>query len=492
LPTDSRVFPFGRLFLTCWLIYAVHWAPFMVREEFPAITLATSATLNVERFVGWTGDIFRVPDGRAFINNNPGASIVGAVPLILARPALDRLERWNDTDPESRERAQHASDFPASPAVQARREWYFMAVGFLTAAGVMASVSALAATALGWTLWSSGVTRSAAIAASLAYGFPTPILVRTSYLNHNLLVCQAGLLAALLLWDQNRRPVAVSRAAAAGALAGFAVLCDYSGVLVLGAIGLYAWLRAGDARDIRLRFTVAAAYGAGAAPMLIALAAYQHWAFGYSALPSQTFMPAIEQTARGYRGMDWPSLDLMWMNFFDRRFGLFVVCPLLSLALVAPMVRRGRFRLPGREMWLALLFFGGLTLFCAANQYSRLQWNTGIRYLVPAVPGLLLLSLQVLQLAPVTIQLLVLAASFLMAWSPAATGILLSDQPASLGELQLSWLHRMAAYGAIAHPGRATAILLAATAGAVVFIWRREIGHAPTTVAPGAAKSRRQ
>jgi hypothetical protein len=36
----------------------------------------------------WTEDIFSGPRGGAYINNNPGASLTGAVPLLLLRPIL--------------------------------------------------------------------------------------------------------------------------------------------------------------------------------------------------------------------------------------------------------------------------------------------------------------------------------------------------------------------------------------------------------------------
>ena len=132
---DPRVLERGfflRLFVSCWLIYAVHWAPFMIREQFPALTLANSGTLNVERFLGWSPDIFPGPRGGAFINNNPGASIVAAVPLWVARPALTVIERWNDALPSSAALRARA-EFSRSSAVQGRREWYFMAVAFVAA-----------------------------------------------------------------------------------------------------------------------------------------------------------------------------------------------------------------------------------------------------------------------------------------------------------------------------------------------------------------------
>lgn len=479
----------ARPFFLCWLLYAVHWAPFMIREQFPAITLATAGTLNVERFVGWSPDIFRGPNGGAFINNNPGASIAGALPLVIARPVLSALERWNDAHPSSIARAE-SPDAAERPAVRGRREWYFLAVAFLTAAGVMAPASALTVTALAATMAARGVPRATAVSAGILLGFATPVFVRTSYLNHNLLVCHAGFMAALLLYGGRSQRLRVGRAAIAGALAGFAVLCDYSGVLVLAAGGIYVWLRSGDTESTYgSRLRPVAAYGAGALPLLLTLAAYQWWAFGHSVLPSQHFMPAIEETNRGYRGMSWPSFELLWMNFFDPRFGLFAVCPLLLLGLAAPFVRGARVKLPQREMWVILGIFGALTLFCAANQYSRLQWTTGIRYLLPAVPGLLLLSLQVLQTWPEALQRAIAAASLLFAWIPAVTHQSPPWLLSSAGDFQLSWVRRMAEYGALSHPAAVSAAVLLTTGIAATLTWRNH-GARIQTRANGAASNR--
>lgn len=459
----------------------------MIREQFPAITLATQGTLDVARFAGWSGDIFLRPDGRAFINNNPGASLVGALPLIVARPVLDQVERWNSRSPSRASLRSTAELGAAAPAqFRERREWYILAVAFLTAAFAMAPISALTVTMLARSLAVSGAPTGGAILAAISFGFATPVFVRTGYLNHNLLVCHAGLLAGLLLWNGGSQRRSDLRILAAGALAGFAVLCDYSGILVLGTGGLYAWLRAGDVTSsARERLRGVSPYVLGAAPFLLGLGAYQWWAFGASTLPSQHFMPAIEETRRGYRGMDWPSLDIAVMNFFDPRFGLFAVCPLLILSFAAPFVRQARRRVPHREMWLMFLFFGAFTLFCAANQYSRLQWNTGIRYLVPTIPWLTLLSLQVLQVVPRPIRDAVLGGSVALVGLQAITHRPPGDVWRHPSDVQFSWIRRIGEYEGISHPGLLTLGLLLATAAILALIWRRAGRGAPSVATTG-------
>lgn len=95
----SRVWTW-RVFLTCWLVYTVFWAPYIVREHFPSVALAERGSLNVERYLGWTEDIFRRPGGGVYINNNPGASLTGALRLVLLRPMLTRVDEWNQKLPQ--------------------------------------------------------------------------------------------------------------------------------------------------------------------------------------------------------------------------------------------------------------------------------------------------------------------------------------------------------------------------------------------------------
>jgi hypothetical protein len=146
-------------------------------------------------------------------------------------------------------------------------------------------------------------------------------------------------------------------------------------------------------------------------PGVAALQIYQAVAFGSPILPSQHYMAPTSPTSHGYRGFDWPSVALIWANFFDPRFGLFAFCPALILAFAAPFVKRVRYRVPARETWIILIYFGLFVLFCAANQYSWLQPLTGFRYLVPVVPGLAVLAIQTAQALPVQLRWLIAIAS---------------------------------------------------------------------------------
>ena len=80
----------ARLFLTCWILFSAHFATNVVREHYPAFSLAEHGHFRLDEYVDYDeeppsalhSDIFVHTDGHAYINNNVGASIVAAIPLM--------------------------------------------------------------------------------------------------------------------------------------------------------------------------------------------------------------------------------------------------------------------------------------------------------------------------------------------------------------------------------------------------------------------------
>ena len=468
---ESRRVWSWRVFLTCWLVYTAFWAPYIVREHFPALALLERGSLDVTAYVDWSKDIFRSRRGGAFINNLPGASLTAAAALLPLRPVLERVDRWNRALPRPPGGEDDGDLFWRTLAEG--RALYFLLVGFLTVALVMAPATAGAIAYLCARLMDAGVSGARAAQVALLCGLATPVFFRTGYLNHNLLVGDAGLVALLLLWDPSDRPLSPGRAAVAGLLAGYAVLCDYSGVVVVAVAGFYAWLRS-SGRSSGARWRVMAAFSAGVAPALIALAAYQLWAFGSLYRPPQHYMTPTAPTKRGYRGLDWPSPALLWANFFDPRFGLFAFSPVLFLAFAAPFVRRVGIRVPRRETGIILTYFVLFVVFCAANQYSWLQPSTGFRYLVPVVPLLALLAVQVGQALPRPLRWVLAAAA--CAQSLLLAAVHSSDAWRAAGTLwrrgfKLPWMIRLGESGvAVTWVWPLSTFLLLAAALALVWL----------------------
>ncbi|HEX4137626.1 MAG TPA: hypothetical protein VHY84_23655 [Bryobacteraceae bacterium] len=394
--TSKRRRQVSRVFLVCWLVYSVFWIPYIVREHFPAMTLAEQGTLNVERYLGWTDDIFQGPKRGAFINNNPGASLTGAIPLLVLRPFLAKVDSWNQRQPRPQTPAPDEGEV-FGRAVQEGRGVYFLLIAFLTTAAVMAPATAGMLAFFCSRLIEAGVSGASAGLIAILCGIGTPLLFRAAGLNHNLLVADAGFTALLVLWEPNDGPLTFQSTLIAGLLCGYALLCDYSGIVVASIGALYILQRSSGKHN---RMRAFAGFSVGMIPGTAILLIYQTWAFGGLFHLSQQYMPATAQTVHGYRGFDWPSPALAWALLVDPRFGLFAYCPALVLAFAAPFVRQIRYKLPRRETRLLLIYFGLFLLFCAANRYSWLQPLTGFRYLLPVAPGLALLAVQAAQALP--------------------------------------------------------------------------------------------
>ena len=392
-----------RLFLTCWLLFALHFATNTVREIYPALSLGDHGSFDVSEYLGLHPDIFEVPGRGAFINNNPGASILGAIPYALARPAIDAIA--------SRVQQARAASGQPPPEYDTiypmAREFFrqayargldikFGLAAAVIAALLMAPLSALSVVLMYRIMLALSERTTAAVVWALLYGMATPVLFRSAQLNQNLLIAHCALAAFALLWrpwDQRPRR---SSYLLAGLLCGWAVVLDYSGVVVVVVMSAYAaWRRTALPADARSRADLPL-FAAGVAACLAVLMAYQWRAFGHPLLPAQHYMPPTPYSSLGYGGMTWPQLDLLWETMFGLRYGLFTSAPLLLLALYPPAWSK-RIRVIGRrEAWTILAFTVLFFLFCAGNQYGRLQFNSGVRYSVPVMPFLFLIVAGVL------------------------------------------------------------------------------------------------
>ena len=444
------------LFASCWLVLTLHFATNISREHYPAMALAEHGTLAVDEYVGLHPDLFVAPNGHAYINNNPGVSVLAALPLFLARPALSAAETYGQRKLAASAGAVSARYDDPRPN---RQKFYrqvrergldikFGMVSLVTVAFFMAPLTALAGVLFYGLLRALRLPQGRALLYAVLLVFGTPLFFRAGYLNHNHVLGLALFLGFVLLWRPGAavptpRPFALMMA---GVLGGFAVFCDYSAAVPLAFLSCYALLRlwkapAGGPGDYMALGRGVAWFAAGASVPLVALFAYQWTAFGSPWRPAQFLMPDTTYSGQGVRGMSWPAADLFAANLFDLRFGLFAFCPLLLLGIpgiwLAP---RSWFSRPEK----VLLAAAGVAflLFCSANQFARMQWNTGVRYLVPMVPFLMLGVVVVLERVSVRMRYILAAAAFAQSW---AIAMVRESVPESLITVlthgpQLPWL----------------------------------------------------
>lgn len=427
--TGSRLSTNGvaaRLFITCWLIFVLHFATNTVREIYPALTLGDHLSFDVSEYDGFHPDIFVMPGRGAFINNNPGASILGAIPYTVARPVIDwvvgRVQAQRAAAPSAP--PEYDTIYPMAREFVSRARERGLDVKFgagaaTMQAGLMAPVSAAAAVVMFVILRHRTGSLAAAACLSLLYAFATPILYRTAQLNQNVLVAHCVLFTFAVLWrpwdpvNAPRRPWYLL----AGLLAGWSVVLDYSGTLVPLVLIPYAVLRRTSLPPAARAWRDLPELALGALLSISVLLAYQWACFGNPFLPAQAYMPPANFTDLGYRGFSLPQLDLLIETAVSPRYGLFVSSPLLLLALAVPWWRRSVGRIVGPlELCTIAAFCAAFFLFCAANQYGRMQFNSGVRHIVPVTPFLFLIAAGALLRMPRLVAIFVSVLTMYWSW----------------------------------------------------------------------------
>lgn len=499
-----------RLFLTCWIVFTVHFATNTVREHYTAFSLIEDHTLKLDRYADFNPDIFIHTDGHAYPGNNVAGSYVAVPPLFVFDPILDWLE--------AREKAQlerdgvgsveyRAEDHPNSQvffrmAKEAGLTLRLGASAAVTSGFLMAPLMAGLVVLMFTMLLGRGVASGRALGLALLFGFGTPIFFRAGVLNHNVMLMATTFVAFHLVWLRPDGPKqrSAARLAWAGALCGFGLALDYAGVIPLLAVYAYVLATRAHTGSLWVSIRESIPFVLGSVPP-VAFLLYTQWAmFGNAIMPGQVWMPDATTTefgtfenpysTDGFRGFTAPAPDLFFLNLFDPSYGLFTFGPLLIVGLIPALAyARDRLVLPRPERVFILLFFLAFLTFCSANQYSRIQFNSGFRYMIPVVPFLFLAASD--HLARVQAKWLwILAVPVLLnSW---VISMVREPVPESwhrvLTEgIQLPWLTVLAATRPADDPVFSSALLpigvLLFTAGVIAAVWKVK-GRGAETVAP--------
>ncbi|MBI1356552.1 MAG: hypothetical protein GC160_19595 [Acidobacteria bacterium] len=381
-----------RLFLTCWLIYSLHFATNIVRDIYLALAIGDHLSFRVDEYAGLHPDLFEHPGHGWHTGANPGISLIGAAPYALARPLIDRVVAHVNASRQTT--GQQPPDYH-SPWPMAR-EFFEKAwrrgydIKFALAAFVMQSFGMAPISAGGVVLmflYLSEITgsRRQSLALALVYAFATPVFFRTGYLNHNLVLGHIAF-AAFFLLRPRHAPPSQRRYFAAGLLAGSCILVDYSGAFLAFPLGIFVLWRARSSATDWLRPLIAFAVGA-IGPILL-LWFYQWRSFGHPFYPPQHWMPPLEWIdEQGFRGVRGPQWRWAWRLWLDLAYGLIPSCPLFLLWFrPGPMFRRV-------DRPHALLAYGSVALvwlFLSGVDYIAIQADTGVRYMAAVFPLLFL------------------------------------------------------------------------------------------------------
>ncbi len=481
-----------RIFLTCWIIFVLHFATDFVREHYLVLSIGDQFSFLLDGYENLHPDIFVTEEHGTHHGANPGASMIAAIPYVLFRPLTDAInERVLDRRAAAEEEVTAVYNDPRPMRVEFYRQVRergldikFGLTGIVTQVFCMAPLSALSAVVIFSVFVWLGLSMRLSTWLALLYAVGTPVLFRTAFLNQNLMVGIFALFAFVLLWRpyQTVKLDIKSRYALAGFLAGLCLLCDYSGAFPLALIGIYGLLRRVESAGMARGFMESLWYGAGALVPVFLLALYQYQSFGNPFYPGQHYMPPVEWVDIGYQGVGLPQWELLQMLWFDHRFGLFVVAPIMLLALYAPVLsRQGKNIVPLRETLLILAVFLAVSVFFSSVQYTRLQWNTGIRYLMAIVPLLYIPAAAVFIRLPGMVAWPLAVLCVAVAWSMAmirnAQGVHDAVMRVFLEGFQLPWLgtlSRMATqYAPFLEGQKVSALPCLALAAAMIYgIWK--------------------
>jgi hypothetical protein len=396
-----------RLFLTVWLVYAVFATTNVVRETYLAIALGSGATVRVDPYLDLHPDLFEIPGRGAYINSNPGASLVAALPYaVLVRPAIALAVKLRPAIAAPKPPAAYDDPRPNRTRFMnaARARGLDITLG-LAAIGitltVMAPLGAAGAVLMFVLLRARLPDERQALVYSLVFALATPMLFRAAFLNQNAILAYLVLAAwAAYTGITPRSPEEAPpprMLVLTGVLLGFGLVCDYSAIPFLVVFGLWilveAWQRGGAGSAVR----EAALFSAGALAAVTLLFAYQWAAFGHPFWPAQHYMPPTEFSVRGWLGFTLPTRELLVGNLIDLRYGLFAFCPLLIAAAGTRWARRQQPNaIPRRQVGWIVAALIALLVFASSTQFANLQWNTGVRYMIPALPLVFLLAVPVL------------------------------------------------------------------------------------------------
>lgn len=488
-----------RLFLTCWIVFTVHFATNTVREHYTAFSLIQDRTLKLDRFAQFNPDIFEHTDGHFYPGNNVAGSYVAVPALFVFDPVLDWLE--------AREKAQleregvgsveyRVEDHPNSQvfyrmAKEAGLTLRLGASAAVTSGFLMAPLMAGLTVLMFTMLVGRGIGWQRATGLALLFAFGTPIFFRAGVLNHNVMLMATTFVAFHLMWQRRGRGQArrTSTLAWAGALCGFGLALDYAGVIPLLAV--YAYVLATRADEVGWWGSIKESipFVLGSVPP-VAFLLYTQWAmFGNAIMPGQYWMPDETTTAfgtfenpystDGFRGFSAPAPDLYFLNLFDPSYGLFTYGPLLIVGLIpAWWYARDKLVLPRPERIFVALFFFAFLTFCSANQYSRIQFNSGFRYMIPVVPFLFLAASDHLSRMKARWLWLLAIPVVLNSWviSMVREPLPESWQRVLSEGIQLPWLTVLAATRPADHPVLSSWLLpiavLTMTAAVVALIWK--------------------
>lgn len=392
------------LFASIVVVYATHFnydAAGSPRFVDLTRALVEYRTTRIEAFQGhpWYGD-FVDHEGEQHINTNPGLSYLGYPFYAAFRPVMARLE--------------------AGP-IQSDEGLRFIVVHLLLFVFLTALPSATGAVLLGHLASTYTGSQIRGVLATLLYAFGTIAFFFSTRVNQNVVIAALCVFMFALVFSPGSVGLESKpwRAVALGTAAGWAVFIDLSAIPFLLVIAFPAW------RHLS-RIEVYTALAAAALP-ISALLAYQGWAFGNPFLPAQAYtIPGNIAHESGLWGIGGDGAHVMLGYLVEylvgMKAGLVVYMPFTLVALFYLVRHRRRALTAGQYTMIAFVVLVYLA-FAASQRSSVIHSFFGPRYMLPAIPFLVLVFSVHIRRSPM----------FVLATATASFAVFVNVAGASLG-----------------------------------------------------------
>lgn len=365
------------LLLLCYTYTLPRWAdPNQNSRLDMVVAVVDDGTFQIDAYVANTVDYARVGD-HYYSDKAPGAAFLG-IPVyavlkqVLGLPIMDGL-----MDRLANNEALKATLREEGTGLLAHK------VRFAIAQVALSIVAAALPTALLGALMYRLLAHFSArpwprILTVLVYGLLTPAFAYAgAFYGHQL--SAALLFAAFGLVFLVQSPDGIARLLAVGLLLGYSVITEYPTALIAGVLFIYTFYRLNDKR--RIAWVILSGGLVAAGWMAYNTAVFgAPLALGYSHSELWT-----EQHGAGFMSLALPQWRALWGITFSKFRGLFVLSPVLLLA-VPGFVLWWRSRKSRAEAWVAL---GSVASMLLLNASSVMWWGgyaVGPRYLLPALP----------------------------------------------------------------------------------------------------------
>ena len=380
------------ILLVCYTYFFPRWQDQNVNSRLDmVVAVVDDGTFVIDKYAANTVDYAKVGEHR-YSDKAPGTAFLGipvyaGLKVILNSPTVDRL-----TDRLANSESFRATLRESGSGVLKQKVRFALAqvvLSFVLIAVPAALLGVLMFRLLGCFV-SSDVIRWAVV---LGYGLLTPAFAyANSFVGHQLVA--ALLFAAfyiLFMHAPTPRSLLIT-----GALLGYSVITEYPSILIVLVLMAYALHRLLSISARSDRSDLSDPITRRALPMLWLIAPMALCAIGLMAYNTAIFGGPLklgyenselwkDKHSQGFLSLTFPHLDALWGITFGIFRGLFVLSPVLLLAVPGFWVwlRRRQFR---AEAIVCLLATLSMFLFNSSSNMWWGGWSIGPRYLLPALP----------------------------------------------------------------------------------------------------------